>query len=77
MGTLNFSTSNKLQKLEDALVGQMLTGAKCAKSEKIYKICKVLQNVQCCKKLQIFANLCKKGNVLQHVQKVQNCAKCA
>ena len=72
---------NKLQKLEDALVEQMLTSAKCAKDVKNAQKCakgvrfsKIVQNVQ---KWVKCAKLCKICKVVQNVQTVQSCAKCA
>ena len=60
---------NKHQKLEDALVEQMLSCAKCANI--LSKMCKIVQkcaNVQNCAKL---FKMCK------IVQNVKSCAKCA
>ena len=66
---------NKLQKLEDALVEQMLSCAKCAKNlSKMCKCAKLYKNVQMCKIVQNCskcAKLCKMSKV---VQNVQNCA---
>ena len=76
-----YCDGNKLQKLEDALVEQMLTSAKCAKDVKNAQKCakgvrfsKIVQNVQ---KWAKCAKLCKICKVVQNVQTVQSCAKCA
>ena len=75
----DLTNKNKLQKLEDALVEQMLTSAKCAKDVKNAQKCakgvrfsKIVQNVQ---KWAKCAKLCKICKVVQNVQTVQSCAK--
>ena len=73
---------NKLQKLEDALVKQMLTSAKCAnlwklrkgceKCSKVCKRCKNQQYVQNCEKRAKVCIICK---IVQHMQSYAKCAK--
>ena len=69
---------NKLQKLEDALVEQILFSAKCA------KLCKFVKNAQRCAKGKTIVKICK---IVRNMQKsakpckilqiVQICLKCA
>ena len=76
---------NKLQKLEDALVEQMLSCAKCAKilskmckCAKLYKnvqMCKIVQNCSKCAKLCKMCKMCKMCKIVQKCANVQRCAK--